>query len=367
MSPPPARLARCPRSARPARRFRPPLLPAALPGRAVQLLLGSFACFLALLQSFLQHAHREHEHGEEGDHPEGDIGDRLVVGRPGEAAAVVFGVCDRRENEHQQQRVGNDRKAQAAHRSDRIRSDPARPRRAGAAALPSAAVALLIASDMHKDIAGEPLLTGVSFKLERRERMTVAGRNGAGKTTLLRMLAGETSIDRGELSVGRGVRIAPRHPRPPRERGMALRDYLLSGCADELQIEAQLADLETKMAGGATDEPTLARYAAAQSRLEARGGYLWRSRATTMAHGLGFRDDDLERPLDTFSGGQLTRASLARALATGADVLLLDEPTNHLDIPSLEWLGQTLTDLDAAGVRVAPDPWVLEAGGPRAR
>jgi ATP-binding cassette subfamily F protein 3 len=224
-------------------------------------------------------------------------------------------------------------------------------------------MALLIASDMHKDIAGEPLLRGVSFKLERRERMTVAGRNGAGKTTLLRMLSGETSIDRGELSIAKGVRIALHDQRPPRERGMALSDYLLSGCAEELAIEADLAKLESKMAAGSDDESTLARYSAAQARLEARGGYLWRSRATTMAHGLGFRDEDLDRPLDTFSGGQLTRASLARALATSADVLLLDEPTNHLDIASLEWLEQTLTDLDAAVVLVAHDRWFLEAVG----
>jgi ATP-binding cassette subfamily F protein 3 len=68
-------------------------------------------------------------------------------------------------------------------------------------------MALLTASDLHKDIAGQPLLRGVSFKLERRDRMTIAGRNGAGKTTLLRMLAGESTIDRGELSVARGVRL----------------------------------------------------------------------------------------------------------------------------------------------------------------
>ncbi len=86
-------------------------------------------------------------------------------------------------------------------------------------------------------------------------------------------------------------------------------------------------------------------------------------RATAMAHGLGFRDADLDRALDTFSGGQLTRASLARALAAGADVLLLDEPTNHLDIESLEWLEQTLVDLDAAVVLVAHDRWFLEAVG----
>jgi ATP-binding cassette, subfamily F, member 3 len=224
-------------------------------------------------------------------------------------------------------------------------------------------MALLIASDLQKDIAGKPLLGGVSFKLERRERLTIAGRNGAGKTTLLRMLAGETSIDRGELSVAKGVRIALHDQRPPRERAIPLREYLLSGCSEELQIEAELAKLEASMAGGDTGEATLARYANAQARLEARGGYLWRGRAASMAHGLGFADADLDRPLDTFSGGELTRASLARALATGADVLLLDEPTNHLDIESLEWLEQTLSELDAAVMLVAHDRWFLEAVG----
>ena len=222
-------------------------------------------------------------------------------------------------------------------------------------------MALLIASDMHKDMAGKPLLNGVSLKLERGERLTVAGRNGAGKTTLLRMLAGETPIDRGELSVAKGVRIALHDQRPPRERALPLREYLLSACAEELQIESELSELEGRMAGGATDEATFARYSRAQARLETHGGYLWRDRATAMARGLGFAEADLDRPLDTFSGGQLTRASLARALATGADVLLLDEPTNHLDIESLEWLEQTLVELDAAVVLVAHDRWFLEA------
>jgi ATP-binding cassette subfamily F protein 3 len=222
-------------------------------------------------------------------------------------------------------------------------------------------MAVLTVSDLHKDVAGRPLLRGVSFKLERRERLTLAGRNGAGKTTLLRMLAKETAIDRGELSIAKGARVALHDQRPPRERGRALRDYVLSGCEEELRIEAELAHLETSMSSGDADEAVLARYARAQARLEARGGYLWRERATAMARGLGFSDADLERSLDTFSGGELTRASLARALATGADVLLLDEPTNHLDIESLEWLEQTLTGLDAAVVLVAHDRWFLEA------
>ena len=200
-------------------------------------------------------------------------------------------------------------------------------------------VALLIASDLRKDMAGKPLLGGVSFKLERRERLTIAGRNGAGKTTLLRMIAGEETIDRGELSVSKGVRVVLHDQRPPRDRGTSLRDYVLSGCAEELAVEQELAKLEREMTAGSSDEALLDRYARAQARLESFGGYRWRDRATVMTHGLGFSDADLDRKLDTFSGGQLTRASLARALATNADVLLLDEPTNHLDIESREAVG----------------------------
>ena len=118
------------------------------------------------------------------------------------------------------------------------------------------------------------------------------------------------------------------------------------------------------MAAGAHDESTLNRYAEAQARLEHAGGYGWRERALATLHGLGFRDDrDLDRPLRTFSGGELTRASLGRALAGGPDLLLLDEPTNHLDIPSLEWLEQHLVALDAAVILVAHDRWFLEAVG----
>src|SRR4051795_4360517 len=224
-------------------------------------------------------------------------------------------------------------------------------------------MAVVIASDLAKDMAGEPLLRGVSFRLERRERMTLSGRNGSGKTTLLRMLAGETSVDGGELSFAKGTRVALHDQRPPRERDLSLRDYVLSGAKELLAIEERLAQLEAAMAEGATDAATLDAYAAAQARLEHAGGYGWREGINATLHGLGFRDEHLDRSLATFSGGELTRASLARALAGDPDLLLLDEPTTHLDIESLEWLENHLQNLDAAVVLVAHDRWFLEAVG----
>jgi ATP-binding cassette, subfamily F, member 3 len=225
-------------------------------------------------------------------------------------------------------------------------------------------MAVVIASDLGKDVSGEPLLRGISFKLERRDRMTLSGRNGAGKTTLLRMLAGEASIDSGELVFSKGTKVSLHDQRPPTERDLSLRDYVLSGARELVAIEQELASLEQAMAGGAHDESTLGRYSEAQARLEHAGGYGWRERVLSTLHGLGFRDGaDLDRPLKTFSGGELTRASLGRALAGAPDLLLLDEPTNHLDIESLEWLEQHLIALDAAVVLVAHDRWFLEAVG----
>src|ERR1700749_4039335 len=101
-------------------------------------------------------------------------------------------------------------------------------------------MAVVIASDLAKDMAGEPLLRGVSFKVERRDRLTLSGRNGSGKTTLLRMLAGETSVDFGELVLAKGTRIALHDQRPPRERALSLRDYVLDGCGDLLELEREL-------------------------------------------------------------------------------------------------------------------------------
>jgi ATP-binding cassette, subfamily F, member 3 len=222
-------------------------------------------------------------------------------------------------------------------------------------------MAVVIASNLRKEIAGEPLFDGVSFKVERRDRVALSGPNGAGKTTLLRMLTGEVRLDGGELAWEKGTRVALHDQRPPLERELSLREYVLEGARDLVAAEEELRRLERAMEAGDHGPETLAAYARAQARLEHAGGYAWREHATGVVRGLGFAEGDLDRRLRTFSGGELTRASLARALAGDPDLLLLDEPTNHLDVASIEWLESELASLDAAVVLVAHDRWFLEA------
>src|SRR5215831_14480955 len=222
-------------------------------------------------------------------------------------------------------------------------------------------MALVIASQLRKELSGWQLFDGVSFKVERRDRIALSGPNGAGKTTLLRILNGETDYQGGELVFSKGTRVALHDQRPPLEQGLTLREYVLSGASDLVATEEELRALEQQMAAGAHDQATLRRYADAQGRLEHAGGYAWRERAASVVRGLGFAEPDLDRPLRTFSGGELTRASLARALGGDPDLLLLDEPTNHLDVANLEWLERELATLDAAVILVAHDRWFLEA------
>src|SRR5437764_14206811 len=110
-------------------------------------------------------------------------------------------------------------------------------------------MAVVNAANLRKELSGDPLFDGVSFKVERRDRLALSGPNGAGKTTLLRILAGETELHGGELAFEKGTRIALHDQRPPLERNLTLREYVLGGAADLVALEAELRRLEEAMAG----------------------------------------------------------------------------------------------------------------------
>src|SRR5213595_3207740 len=156
-------------------------------------------------------------------------------------------------------------------------------------------MAVVTASNLRKEIAGSLLFEGVSFSVERRDRLSLSGPNGAGKTTLLRILAGETELHGGELAFAKGTRVSLHDQRPPLLRGLSLREYVLSGASDLVATEEELRTLEAAMAAGDHGPQTLRRYSNAQGRLEHAGGYDWRERISSVVRGLGFKDEDFDR------------------------------------------------------------------------
>src|SRR5881392_2315425 len=126
---------------------------------------------------------------------------------------------------------------------------------------------VVTAANLRKELAGSLLFEGVSFSVERRDRLALSGPNGAGKTTLLRMLVGESDIHGGELAFAKGTRIALHDQRPPLDQDLSLREYVLAGARDLVALEDELRRLEQAMAEGDHAQATLNRYAEAQARL----------------------------------------------------------------------------------------------------
>src|SRR5690606_2145325 len=138
-------------------------------------------------------------------------------------------------------------------RPDSIRA-PGRGHRAPNSMLVGCIMAIVSASNIGVHVGGRGLFEGVSFKLEPGDRMTLSGRNGAGKTTLLRMLARESAPDAGTLSYQRSARIALHDQRPPRDSGLTLGGYVFSGRAEMVELEEELARLESEMSAGRHDD-----------------------------------------------------------------------------------------------------------------
>ncbi len=215
---------------------------------------------------------------------------------------------------------------------------------------------------VSKSFGARRILHEVSFRVTTGDRLAVVGRNGEGKTTLLRIIAGQLAPDAGRVSLPKGARIALHDQRPPLEvAGRTLEEYVAEGMADAIAAEAELAELEARMAAGDAGPQVLAAYERAHATLERAGGYHWRAWMMRVTRGLGIPDARLADPLTVFSGGELTRASLARALVARPDILLLDEPTNHLDVQSTEWLEDAIAEMGCAVVLVSHDRYFLES------
>jgi len=221
------------------------------------------------------------------------------------------------------------------------------------------AMGVFKAEGLSKAFGTRELFTDVSLEIKRGEKVGLIGPNGAGKTTLLRCLVGLETPDRGRVIVPAGETVG--YVRQDTETGTgSLHEELCRAYQDVLVALRRMRELEEAIACRPEDEGLLKEYAAAVEQFERGGGYAYENAIRKVAFGLGFSEADFDRPVSSFSGGQKTRVSLARALLREPDYLFLDEPTNHLDIGMVEWLEEFLRGYRGAVVIVSHDRYFLD-------
>jgi ATP-binding cassette subfamily F protein 3 len=217
---------------------------------------------------------------------------------------------------------------------------------------------VIAVESISKSFGGQVLFRDLSWRIAERDRIGLVGPNGAGKTTLCRILAGLDEPDTGQVSRPRATTVGYLAQEAAASGEGSVLAEALAGFADVWALEREMEEVASALATTPTDALT-ARYGELQHRFDALGGYRLESQARTILSGLGFRPDDLPRPVAEFSGGWRMRAALARLLLLAPSLLLLDEPTNHLDLESLAWLENFLADYAGTVVVVSHDRYFL--------
>lgn len=204
------------------------------------------------------------------------------------------------------------------------------------------------------------ILSDLTFDIQPGEKVAILGPNGAGKTTLLHILAGRLDYDGGHVSIGAGRTVGMIDQMPDYPDGVTVEDVLRSAFRDADAVKHEMEALEAGMAARPEDESLLRRYGALQQRLDALGGYNRDFEVDKVCNGLDIPPARRAQPVNQLSGGEKTRANLARIILEQTDILLLDEPTNHLDMDAVRWLGDYLEGYAGTVVTVSHDRYFLD-------
>jgi ATP-binding cassette subfamily F protein 3 len=233
---------------------------------------------------------------------------------------------------------------------------------------------MLHLTDISKSFGTQAVLDEASLHVKPGMRVGLVGANGAGKTTLLRLIAGEMSLDGGEISARKDLRIGFLPQEIEEIADHAVMDEVLASYADILSAEHRMAELGDQLAraystapdaSGNGDTPAadpaelMRELGAVQTAFEGAHGYELEARAQSILRGMGFCEADFQRPIAELSGGWRMRVALARLLLEHPDLLLMDEPTNHLDLESLIWLETFLLDWEGSLLIISHDRYFL--------
>ena len=221
-------------------------------------------------------------------------------------------------------------------------------------------MSLLTANNLSKSFGADDIFSGLSLSIPDQARIALVGANGIGKTTLLRILIGLEEASSGSVQRARYLTVGYLPQEANLTAGYTLWEECLTVFQDLLAQEAELNRLETAMADAERADQVMERYGSLQQEFERQGGYTYETRIRQNLFGLGFDTQDFHRPLTQLSGGQRTRALLARLLLSEPDLLVLDEPTNHLDISAVEWLEGTLIKWEGSVLLVSHDRYFLD-------
>ena len=221
-------------------------------------------------------------------------------------------------------------------------------------------MSLIVCEDVGLAFGAATIFSGVSVRIEKRDRLALVGANGSGKTSLLDLIAGTMTPTAGEVERARGLRIGYLPQDAPEPQADTVLDEVIASRADLAAMHAELTRLEREMSEPAANlDAVMERYGTVQHAYQDAGGYDLETRAREALGGLDL-GELLQRHPSALSGGQKRRLELAKLLVQDADLLLIDEPTNHLDLAAIEWLEGFMNQVTTAFVLVSHDRRFLD-------
>lgn len=221
---------------------------------------------------------------------------------------------------------------------------------------------LLNVSHIYKSYGEDNIIKDATFTVDEGSKVAIVGNNGTGKSTLLKIIIGEIMADDGEVTLKKDATMGYLAQYQEDAFSSNILNTVLSAREDLLSMEKRLSEMESMMSS--IDNSEMAKfmddYHKLQHQFDLQGGYTFRSEAIGILKGLGFEQEDFDKSMNELSGGQKTRVSLGRLLASSPDLLLLDEPINHLDLKSIMWLEGYLSSYKGAVIIVAHDRYFLD-------